>query len=1208
LVTRQWNGTIWQNLSGGGGGGGSPGGLNTQVQFNNLGNFGGITNAASGSQFVSQGTSTTPTFQTKPLYDMRDYGLAQDGTTDDTAATINVLNTIGASNNADVLFTGPTALEPVVFNKNVTIRMQQQGALKPISTSTSPGGAGFVQGSGSSNVNTLTSSCSVTLSGTVATHSLIFMENHSFTGAVIAVGTVTDTQNGYYRQLVQQGFNFTSVNTAWGHGNIPGGNVTITVQYLDNIGNPKNVANGCIAWEISGMGPVIGTDAAATSPESNLGSLVMSAGAINTTTGALVIGFGGQSYLNQSSCTPAAGFTQPAGTAGFISGGSQPSTGYGFNLCATYKLSSPGGNQTPTSTISNDPLNLPLNRYWAYAAVSVIPASSIVTIQGPLDAGAKQIFTNALPGQGTIDFTGNTSIDKVFPEWWGACGTCTATNNTNGIQAAVNAAYGTNRINGSQANQYNRELHLSAMYNINGTITPLHLNGAHWTCSQRFACGFNQTAANTSILTTTSAGTYWDLDDILFQTTASQDLNHPLVDLNFTATPGSDLISQFIDFHRDTFNGNKLAAIGLRGSAAGGGAQYSNINHYNNLWESFTEAGYMIGNGSGCTPSTLATNALAINIFNGDFQGNNAYGIEWFGAGAIEVISTSFENGFGAATNFGIQTGADICGRIGAGGDQFVVSDMRSESKVMFGGGGPYDVSNSWNIDQAIVPGQGATVVTNEEFQGSVTGGHGVYYTVTAGGSWQGIGGQGFPFWATSGTSTTLTNTNQLVTGAVTSAFPNNACLRGETMTQTGTGSTATLLNTTTGTNSMQITPATGSPNSSGIWNGGTSSCAFTPTAAPVAASNLSTNAWVGFYLSIVNGTGQYQYCTITANTATQITCSGGWQTDFPDYVSSFSNPDNSSQYIIEPAWGTQFSNNGITWAADTSQNTGIGSAYNVFFAGLQMSFGSFEPLVDRLQVTRSDWYGGGGDADNLQIWAQNGVTAGTLGLATGTGGAGIATLPWRRYKNPRNGITEIPLAQPNDKGTSTDHWWSGLVGGGTATGDTYWGLNSNVGAGTKKGFQYLTNNSSGSAQTWQWNSDGSSSAPGTFTTAGQLTSTISTGTAPLSVSSTTPVATLVVTKHPQVQACGTVAACSATAMTGAQIVQGSAALASGTPSTVTITGISPAFTSTSTYNCMVADQTAGSALFYTKVSGSSITITGPNTVTDTVSFICAGN
>lgn len=128
------------------------------------------------------------------------------------------------------------------------------------------------------------------------------------------------------------------------------------------------------------------------------------------------------------------------------------------------------------------------------------------------------------------------------------------------------------------------------------------------------------------------------------------------------------------------------------------------------------------------------------------------------------------------------------------------------------------------------------------------------------------------------------------------------------------------------------------------------------------------------------------------------------------------------------------------------------------------------------------------------------------------------------------------------------------------------------------------------------------------ITTNSQFTSTLATGTAPFVITSTTPVANLNLTAHPKVQACGATSTCANTAQTSAFIIQGSAPLVSGTPSTVVVTGISPAFTSTATYNCTVTDQTAGSALFYAKTSSSSITITGPNTVTDVVSYICVGN
>lgn len=94
-------------------------------------------------------------------------------------------------------------------------------------------------------------------------------------------------------------------------------------------------------------------------------------------------------------------------------------------------------------------------------------------------------------------------------------------------------------------------------------------------------------------------------------------------------------------------------------------------------------------------------------------------------------------------------------------------------------------------------------------------------------------------------------------------------------------------------------------------------------------------------------------------------------------------------------------------------------------------------------------------------------------------------------------------------------------------------------------------------------------------------------------------------------QGCGTTSTCAATNILATlKIAQGSAPLVSGTPSAVTITGISPAFTSTTSFNCAVTDQTAAAnnLLKVVNTSTSSITITGANGITDVAGYICIGN
>lgn len=97
-----------------------------------------------------------------------------------------------------------------------------------------------------------------------------------------------------------------------------------------------------------------------------------------------------------------------------------------------------------------------------------------------------------------------------------------------------------------------------------------------------------------------------------------------------------------------------------------------------------------------------------------------------------------------------------------------------------------------------------------------------------------------------------------------------------------------------------------------------------------------------------------------------------------------------------------------------------------------------------------------------------------------------------------------------------------------------------------------------------------------------------------------------------QIQACGATSSCSHTALTHAQTVWGTVPLVTGTPSTVTISGISPAFSSTSSYKCLLQDQTTqtnNTAISVTSyASGSSFVITGPSTNTDTILYVCVGN
>lgn len=98
-------------------------------------------------------------------------------------------------------------------------------------------------------------------------------------------------------------------------------------------------------------------------------------------------------------------------------------------------------------------------------------------------------------------------------------------------------------------------------------------------------------------------------------------------------------------------------------------------------------------------------------------------------------------------------------------------------------------------------------------------------------------------------------------------------------------------------------------------------------------------------------------------------------------------------------------------------------------------------------------------------------------------------------------------------------------------------------------------------------------------------------------------------TDYPTLVDCGTTTTCANTATTSGRVIIGAVALSSGTPSTATVTGISPAFTSTATYRCAITEATTATnnLLKIVNTSSSSFTITGPNTLTDTISYVCAG-
>src|ERR1035441_828291 len=104
-----------------------------------------LTASSSGSGTVSAGTAaqqtiysnngTTVSGQTKPIYDVRDYGFVDDGSTDNTAATAALIAAIG-SKSATIQFPTTTAGQYKIANfrfpSNVTLDFSSGGSISPI--------------------------------------------------------------------------------------------------------------------------------------------------------------------------------------------------------------------------------------------------------------------------------------------------------------------------------------------------------------------------------------------------------------------------------------------------------------------------------------------------------------------------------------------------------------------------------------------------------------------------------------------------------------------------------------------------------------------------------------------------------------------------------------------------------------------------------------------------------------------------------------------------------------------------------------------------------------------------------------------------------------------------------------------------------------------------------------------------------------------
>lgn len=230
-----------------------------------------------------------------------------------------------------------------------------------------------------------------------------------------------------------------------------------------------------------------------------------------------------------------------------------------------------------------------------------------------------------------------------------------------------------------------------------------------------------------------------------------------------------------------------------------------------------------------------------------------------------------------------------------------------------------------------------------------------------------------------------------------------------------------------------------------GVWGGANNQTATSGSLTTIVktAAGWGVNAFTGYRASILSGTGQYQYCIITSNTADTITCSAGWVTDYPlkrlspgTIVAAAA----GSVFEVEPNWGTQFTSGTTTFAlfeynvidgnpslGPTSEHNGVIRNFRVTQGGGKVHSTSRD--IRNMTVTRSDWATGSNndfDDRSTSINYQNilvfrNVVAASIKLA----------VPWTFPRN--GGVVKLmgPDISPTLYGTQWHMWQAGMFGGG---------------------------------------------------------------------------------------------------------------------------------------------------------------------------------
>jgi hypothetical protein len=226
-----------------------------------------------------------------------------------------------------------------------------------------------------------------------------------------------------------------------------------------------------------------------------------------------------------------------------------------------------------------------------------------------------------------------------------------------------------------------------------------------------------------------------------------------------------------------------------------------------------------------------------------------------------------------------------------------------------------------------------------------------------------------------------------------------------------------------------------------------TAATAGSPTTISNSTATWSGNDFAGQQATIVSGKGNGEYCVITSNGVSVITCAAGWVTNY--YHLAIVDPDASSKFVVEPHWASHPTSNGtITFApfnfnvieGNAGGGISAGELYDVAAPGGQIKIAGPYSELKQVFVSRTDWNSGGLVLDDsLQLADYDDIYIEKPGQDINVGGT-AKRIPWTFFRNSGGDSFFSGITQKN-MGTKPICWSYGQNGEGQSANDVCIGI-----------------------------------------------------------------------------------------------------------------------------------------------------------------------